>query len=56
MFKKERDHIRKGCKEEVAFEKGLKKLIGFQLSEMRWSRNNSKKLASGILAFLENDE
>lgn len=35
MFKKERDHIRKGCMEEVAFEKGLKKPIGFQLAEMR---------------------
>lgn len=56
VFKKETDHIRKGCMEEVAFEKGLKKQIGFQLAEMKWSRNNSKKLASGIWALLENGE
>lgn len=56
MFKKERDHIRKGCMEEVAFEKGLKKPIGFQLAEMRGVGIIAKKIASGIWALLENDE
>ena len=43
IFKGGRDHIRKGSMEEVAFEKGLEKLIGFQLAEMEQSKNNREQ-------------
>lgn len=33
-FKGKQDHIRKGFMKEVAFEKGLEELVGFQLAEM----------------------